>query len=159
MVAQVCLVGETALRRDVAQGRIGREHVLSGQFHAASYDEGVRRLPECALEGSREVRLAALNKRAKIRNEYRPGDMTINVVMYLVRLPGEQAPTLSRLPWINLLPQQRGRFKQGTVRRVLGVVKLTNSRIKQLHHPVHPLARSRWAWLRHCGRVFKVSFH
>jgi hypothetical protein len=88
LVAEVRLVGETAPRRDVTQGRIGRKHVLSGQFHATSYDERVRRLPECALEGSREVRFAALNKRAKIRNEYRPRDMTINVVMHLARLPG-----------------------------------------------------------------------
>jgi hypothetical protein len=42
MLAQVRLIGETAPRRNVTQGRIGRKHVLSGQFHATSYDEGVR---------------------------------------------------------------------------------------------------------------------
>jgi hypothetical protein len=60
---------------------------------------------------------------------------------------------------MNLLPQQRGRFEQRTVRRVLYIVKLTNSCLKELHHPVHPLARSLRTWRRHCWRVFKMSFH
>src|ERR1700689_3070680 len=41
-LAQVRLVGEAAPQRDVTQGRIGRQHVLSGEFHATSNDEGVR---------------------------------------------------------------------------------------------------------------------
>ena len=42
VLAQVRLVGEAAPQRDVAQGRIGRQHVLSGQFHAPSHDKSVR---------------------------------------------------------------------------------------------------------------------
>jgi len=37
----------------------------------------VRRLPEGALEGAGEVRLAALKERAQIRDEDRTDDMTI----------------------------------------------------------------------------------
>jgi hypothetical protein len=92
VLAQVRLVGEAAPQCNVTQGRIGRKHVLSGEFHATSHDEGVRRLPERALEGSREVRFAALNERAEIRDEDRPCDVTINIVTHLARLPGQQAP-------------------------------------------------------------------
>jgi hypothetical protein len=42
ILAQVRLVGEAAPQRDVTQGRIGRKHVSSGQFHATSHDERVR---------------------------------------------------------------------------------------------------------------------
>jgi len=91
VLAQVRLVGEAALQRNVTQGRIGRKHVLSGQFHAASHDERVRWLPERTLEGSREVRWAALNQRAEIRDKDGPCDMTIDIVTHLARLPGQQA--------------------------------------------------------------------
>ena len=91
LLAEVRLVGKTALRRDVTQGRIGRKHVLRGQFHAASYDESVRRYPKCTLEGAGEVRTAAQNERAEIGDEDRPGDMSVNIVAHLARLPGQQA--------------------------------------------------------------------
>jgi hypothetical protein len=42
LLAQVRLVGETAPQRDISQGRIGRKHVSSRQFHAAAHDERVR---------------------------------------------------------------------------------------------------------------------
>jgi hypothetical protein len=42
VLAKVRLVGEAAPQRNVTQARIGRKHVLSGQFHATSHDEGVR---------------------------------------------------------------------------------------------------------------------
>ena len=42
VLAQVRVVGKAAPQRNVTQGRIGRKHVLSGQFHATSHDEGVR---------------------------------------------------------------------------------------------------------------------
>jgi hypothetical protein len=41
-LAQVRLVGEAAPQRNVTQGRIGRQHVLNGQFDATSHNEGVR---------------------------------------------------------------------------------------------------------------------
>jgi hypothetical protein len=110
VLAQVRLVGEAAPQRNVTQGRIGGKHVLSGQFHATLHHESMRWLPEGALEGSREVRLAALDERTEIRDEYRPCDMTINIVAHLAHLPGQQAPpsvgNLSRSWRINLLAQQ-----------------------------------------------------
>lgn len=42
MLAQVRLVGEAALQRDVTQGRIARKHELGGHFHATSHDERMR---------------------------------------------------------------------------------------------------------------------
>jgi hypothetical protein len=42
VLAQVRLVREAAPQRNVTQGRIGRKHVLSGQFHATLHDERVR---------------------------------------------------------------------------------------------------------------------
>jgi hypothetical protein len=42
VLGQVRLVGEAAPQRNVTQGRIGRKHVFSGQFHAPSHDERVR---------------------------------------------------------------------------------------------------------------------
>jgi hypothetical protein len=110
VLAQVRLVGEAATQRNVTQGRIGRKHVLSGQFHATSHDERVRWLPEGALEGSREMRCAALNQRAEIRDEDRPCDINVNIVTHLARLPGQQALSsvgdLSRGWWMNLASQQ-----------------------------------------------------
>jgi hypothetical protein len=41
-LGQARLVGEAAPERNVTQGRIGRQHVLSGQFDATSHDEAVR---------------------------------------------------------------------------------------------------------------------
>ncbi len=88
LFAQMRLIGKAAPQRNVTQGNIGRKHVLSGEFHATSHDERVRRLPKRALEGSREVRWAEPNERAEIRDEHRPCDMTINMVTHLARLPG-----------------------------------------------------------------------
>ena len=45
LLAEVRLVAEAAPKRNVAQRLIGRQHVLSGQFHATSHDESVRRFP------------------------------------------------------------------------------------------------------------------
>jgi len=42
LLAQVRLIGKAAPQRNVTQGRVGRKHVPSGQFHATSHDEGVR---------------------------------------------------------------------------------------------------------------------
>ena len=39
VLAQVCLVDEAASQGNVAQRRIGGEHVLSGQFDAPSHDK------------------------------------------------------------------------------------------------------------------------
>ena len=93
------------------------------------------------------MRFAALNERAEIRDEYRPCDMSIDIVTHLARLPGQQAPPsvgmLSRSWRINLLSQQCGCFKQCTLGWVYLVVKLTNSCLKERNHPVHPFARSR----------------
>jgi hypothetical protein len=110
VLAQVRLVAEAAAQSNVAQGRIRRQHELSGQFHTTSHQESVRRLPEGALEGAGEVRFAALKECAEIRNEYRPCDMTINIVTHLAYLPRQQAPpsvgNLSRSMRIDLLSQQ-----------------------------------------------------
>jgi hypothetical protein len=45
VLGQVRLVPEAAPKRNVTQGLIGRQHVLSCQFHATSHDESVRWLP------------------------------------------------------------------------------------------------------------------
>lgn len=39
------------------------------------------------------MRFATLKERAEIGDEYRPCDMTINIVTHLARLPGQQAPS------------------------------------------------------------------
>jgi len=108
--AQVRLVGEPAPQRNVTQGRIGRKHVLSGEFHATSHQENVRRLPEGALEGAGEVRLAAPNECAQIRDGYRTCNMTIDMVTHPARLPGKQSPSsiwsLLQCRGIDLLSQQ-----------------------------------------------------
>jgi len=110
VLAQVGLVRKAAPKRNVTQRCIGRQHVLGGQFHASSHEESMRCLPEGALEGAGEVRFAAIDECAKIGDEHRSGDMTIDIVTYLVRLPGEQSLTaiwsLLRGWWIDLLSQQ-----------------------------------------------------
>ena len=147
VLAQVRLVAEAATQSDVTQGRIGRQHELSGQFHATLHQESMRWLPEGALEGSREVRLATLNERTEIRDEYRPCDMTINIVTHLAHLPGQQAPpcvgNLSRSWRIKLLAQECGCFEYCTLGSVVLIMKLTNRCVKERNHPVHPCARSR----------------
>jgi len=42
VLAQVRLIGEAALQRNIAQGRFSLEHVLSRQLDAAADHEGVR---------------------------------------------------------------------------------------------------------------------
>jgi hypothetical protein len=110
LLGQVRLVSEAAPQRNVTQGRIARQHELSRQFHAPSHDEGVWRFPEGVLEGSREMRCAALNQRAEIRDEDRRCDMTINIIAHLACLPGQQAlPSVGDLScgwWMKLAPQQ-----------------------------------------------------
>ncbi len=52
----------------------------------------MRGRPEGAFKGAGEVRVAALNKRAEIGDEYPARDMTINVVAHHAHLPGQHAP-------------------------------------------------------------------
>jgi hypothetical protein len=42
VLGQVRLVAEAAPKRNVTQGRIGRQHVLSCHFHATSHEKSVR---------------------------------------------------------------------------------------------------------------------
>jgi hypothetical protein len=42
VLAQVRLVTEPTPQRNIAQGRVGRQHALSGPFHATSHQESVR---------------------------------------------------------------------------------------------------------------------
>src|SRR5258708_25980682 len=86
--AHVRLVAEAAPKRNVTQARIGRQHVLSCQFYATAHEESMRRCPEGAFKGAGEVRVAALNERAEIGDEYPARDMTINVVAHHAHLPG-----------------------------------------------------------------------
>ena len=44
------------------------------------------------FEGAEEVRVAALNERAEVCDEYPARDMTINVVAHQTHLPGQHAP-------------------------------------------------------------------
>ena len=123
VLAQVWLVGESALQRYVAQGRFRLKHVLSRQLDASPDQEGMRRLAEGAPKGAREMRFAELHKRAKIRDKYWTCDMTINMRTHLPRLPGAQSPpsVWRRLSYfgINLLPQQRGCLNYRAVNRLL----------------------------------------
>ena len=163
LLAQMSLVGEAAPQCNLAQGRLGRKHVLSSQFHATTNQENVRRLPEGAFEGAGEVCFAALNKHAQIRDQNRPCDMTINIVTHLTRLPGQQpSPSIGNLSLggrINLPPQQRGCFQQCILGRVHLVVKLPHSCLEQRNYPVHPLERLRRTWIRNRRRLFKVTIH
>jgi hypothetical protein len=56
------------------------------------------------------MRFTALKERAEVRDEDRPCDVTINIVMHLACLPGQQATApvgnFSRSWRINLLSQQ-----------------------------------------------------
>jgi len=163
VLAQMRLVGEAAPQRNVAQGRIGVKHALSGQFHAPSHDERVGWFTKSALEGSREMRCAALNQRAEIRDEDRPGDMNINIVTHLARLPGQQAlPSVGDLFrgwWMNLAPQQRGCFEQSSLGWVFLAVKLTHGCFKERNQAVHPFARSHRAQGRYRQRLLEVMIH
>jgi hypothetical protein len=110
VLAQMRLIHKSTSKRNVTQRHIGLQHVPSSQFDATPDYEGVGGVPECASKGARKVRFAALNECAEIRDEYRPCDMTINIVTHLARLPGQQAPpsvgALSRSRRLNLLSQQ-----------------------------------------------------
>jgi len=85
----VRLVREAAPQRDIAQGRVGLEHVLSRQLDATVNHERMRGGSERALERAREVRLAALDQRTKVCDAYRACDMTIDILTHLARLPGQ----------------------------------------------------------------------
>jgi hypothetical protein len=108
------------------------------------------------------MRFAELYKRAKIRDQYRTCDMTINVGTHFARLPGAQAPSSvwSRLRdfGINLLPQQRGGFKYRAVNRLF-VIQLTDSRIEQRDDVVHPFMRLCRTDLRTSGGLVNVHIH
>ena len=107
------------------------------------------------------MRLTALNERAEIRDEYRPCDVTINIVAHLARLPGQQAAPsvgyLSRSWRINLLTQQCGCFQQFTLGWVYLALKLVNGCLKERNHPVHPFLRSHRTWLRYRRRLAEVT--
>jgi hypothetical protein len=111
VLAQVGLVGEAARKRYVTQRCISPQHVLSGQFHATPHQESVRRLPKGALEGAGEVRFAALNERAKIHDQYRPCDMTINIVKHLASrsavFEGPVIVTQLQIRWSRCLSKKR----------------------------------------------------
>jgi hypothetical protein len=91
VLAQVRLVREAAPQRDVAQRSLSLQHVLSRQLQATLDHERVRGGSERALEGAREMRLAALDQRTEVCDTYRACDMTIDVLTHLARLPCQQA--------------------------------------------------------------------
>ena len=144
MLAQVRLVREAAQQRDVAQGRIGRQHVVSGQFDATAHYESMRRLIERTLEAAGEMRFAQLNEPAQMRDKYWPGDVTLDEVTYLACLPCQEAPLSVRIRFCNLgmgpLTQQRGRSKYRVMDRV-SVIELTRSCIKQRDHVEYQFRR------------------
>ena len=90
------------------------------------------------------MRFAESNKGAEIRDKYRTADMTINIGTHFASLPGAQAPCSVwrglREFGINLLAQQRGGFKYRAV-NCLFVIQLTNRRIEERNHVVHPFMR------------------
>jgi hypothetical protein len=140
------LIHKSTFKRNLAQGGISLQHVLSSQFDAASHHKCVWGVPECAPEGARKVRFAALHERAEIRDKYATGDMPVDMVEHLPSLPCQQTlfsvvRTLFRGPRVHLPAQQRGRFNYRAVRRLF-VVKLTNGRIQQGYYMVHPVPRS-----------------
>jgi hypothetical protein len=151
VLAQMWLVGEAALHRNIAQRRFSLQHVLSRQLDAPPDHEGMRCLAECALEGAREMRFAESNMCAEIRDKYLTRDMTINIGTHFACLPSEQAPShvwgRSRDFGINLLAQQRGGSKYRAMNRLF-VIQLTDSGIEQRDYLVHPFAWPCQTYLR-----------
>jgi hypothetical protein len=145
VLGQVRLVGESASQGNVAQGRIRLQHVSRGQHQATRDHKSVGRLAKSLFKRAGEMRFAAVDERAEIRNEHRPRDMSINISKDLARLPGQQLPlavgNLWRSLWMGLLAQQCGGFEQATLGSVFLIVELTHSGIKEQNHLVHPFAR------------------
>jgi hypothetical protein len=140
------LIHESTFKRNLAQGRISLKHVLRSQFDPTPHHKCVWGVPECAPEGARKVRFAALHDRAEIRDEYATSDMPVDMVEYLPSLPCQQTlfsvvRTLFRGLRVHLPAQQRGCFNYRAVRRLF-VVKLSNGRIQQGYYMVHPVPRS-----------------
>jgi hypothetical protein len=102
------LVRESAPHRYVAEGSVGAQHVLGCKFHPSPDYKRMRGFPECAPEGAREVRFAALNECAEISDRQLPGYVGIDVVLHFSRLPSQQAarPIVSLVCFmrIGLLP-------------------------------------------------------
>ena len=81
------LISESASEGDSTQGRVGLDHVVSGELQAAADHESVGWLPECAPKGAGEVCLALPNKCPKLRDGQAIRDMRIYIFTHLVRLP------------------------------------------------------------------------
>jgi hypothetical protein len=131
--AEVWLVGESASQRDVAQGRVSLQHVLSGQLDAAPDHESARWLSEGTPEGARKMRFAEMNEPTEIPDEYPICNVTINIGTYFEHVPAGQAASPGngrfREFGINPVTQQRGCLEYGAV-SCLFVIKLTSSRIE-----------------------------
>jgi hypothetical protein len=136
----MCLVGESALQRYVAQGRFSLQHVFSRQLDATPDHEGVRCLSEGTPEGTREIPFAELNERTQIRHSYPIRDMTINVGTHSARVPGGQAALSGESPWrelgVDLHTQQRNCIEYRAVSHLL-LIDLICSRIEERHYLAH----------------------
>jgi hypothetical protein len=127
------LVHKSASQCDVTQGRIGLQHVLSGQLDSPPDNECMGGVTERAPEGARKMCLTALYERAQIGNQYASGDVTVDMFDHLAYLPGQQ-PLLAvvlvlRRLRMYLPPQQRSGLQQRAVYRLL-VAKLTEGRVQ-----------------------------
>ena len=145
LLAQMRLVRESASKCNIAQGHISLKHVLRSQFDATPDHKGVGGVSECAPKGSRKVCFASQHQSAKICDKHASGDMPVDMVEYLSCLPCQQALfSVVRGPfhgvWTNLPSQQRGCLDYRAVRR-LSLAKVSNGRIQQGYHMVHPVAR------------------
>jgi hypothetical protein len=87
VLGEVSLVGKSTLQGNLAQRRIGLQHVLLGPFQSSLDQEGVRWLTKGSRERAWKVRLAALNNCTEIRNPQRLGNVSVDVVPNLARLP------------------------------------------------------------------------
>ncbi len=109
------------------------------------------------------MRFASLHERAQIRDKDAIGDMPVDMLEHLARLPCQQtlfsvARTLIRGLRVHLPAQQRGCFKYRAVRRLF-VVKLTNGRIQQGYYVAHPVGRSPLADVRTRLHLADLGLH
>mgnify|MGYP007039492787 CR=1 FL=1 len=95
-LAEVRLVGHSALSGDLAQGFRGGQHQPLRTLHAPTHDIGMRGMAEAFLERPAEVAVTEASESREIFQADRRGEMLFDMGRYATDLPGRESSARRR---------------------------------------------------------------
>src|SRR5882672_3626417 len=84
---QMCLVGKATRQGNLGERFLALEHFPPSPLDTPVEDESVRRLPEGAFEGAREVAVAQLSNIRQLADGQGPGEIVVDMADDALSLP------------------------------------------------------------------------